>query len=113
MGQLVWNGDAFYEHIQTRAAGAMADALPEGVSAAAAQSRVDTGRYRDGWKAEPVSIDGDVVHGEIVNDAENTSGQFYSAYVSAGTSKMSGDFAHIAALDRAGAALMSKLGGVV
>ena len=111
-GTVNWTGANYLADVTAFVVSAMGDALAEGVTAAAAQSRVDTGRYRDGWQAEPVTVSGDVVRGQIINEAENPSGGYYAAYVSAGTSRMAGDFAHAAALDRAGATLEAKLGSL-
>jgi hypothetical protein len=70
---------------------------------------VRTGRYRDGWEATAPELSGTTVHGEIINEATNTSGQFYALYVSAGTSRMDGDFAHAAALDTAAVHLVEYI----
>lgn len=111
-GSVNWTGDRYYSGVTAFVVSAMGESLDEGVTAGAAQSRVDTGRYQRGWQAEPVTVSGDVVHGRIINEAQNPSGGYYAAYVSAGTSRMAGDFAHAAALDRAGASLEAKLGSL-
>lgn len=102
MARIDWNG-ALYAQIVAGTVRGMARAEADGVAAARGQSRVDTGRYRDGWEAVAPVVQGDRVHGQIINDVE------YSRYVSAGTSRMSGDFAHAAALDAAG----SRLAGYI
>lgn len=109
MGRVDWQGEQFFNDIRDRAAAVMGDALQEGVAAAKDRSTVLTGNYRDHWEAGEIEVRGDVVHGEIINEAQNSSGGFYGGYRSAGTTRMTGDFAHIAALDAAGVALVAGL----
>lgn len=105
-----WRGDAVYGQIVAGTIRAMRRATEDGVRyGAQPQSRVLTGRYRREWRAEEPVLNGTTVHGEIVNEATNDSGQFYGAYVSAGTSKMAGDFAHAAALDTAATRLVGYI----
>lgn len=99
MARVDWRGAELFGQIAAAAIRGMARAEDDGVDAARGQSRVRTGRYRDGWEAQPPRVDGDTVRGQIVNEVE------YSRWVSAGTSRMEGDFAHAAALDTAGARL--------
>lgn len=109
MSAFEWNSDAFIAEVESEVVGLLHTALGTGVEAARGRSRVRTGRYRDGWQEGVVEVRGSLVHGEIINECENTSGGMYARYVSAGTSRMQGDFAHAAALDAAATALRDGL----
>ena len=103
MGVVNWTGAAVFDEIAAGTVRGMKRAETDGVDAAKAQSKVDTGFYRSQWREREPVLQGDTVHGGIDNDAD------YSRWVSGGTSRQEGDFAHAAALDTAASRLVGYI----
>ena len=103
MGTLDWRGDAVYDEIVGGTMRGMKRAETDGVEAAKARSKVDTGFYQSQWHEREPELRGDTVSGGIDNDAD------YSRWVSGGTTRQEGDFAHAAALDTAASRLVGYI----
>lgn len=110
MAGVEWRGQNVYDLIAQETISAMKTSMEAGADAGRAQSRLGpTGRYQAGWEASEPTLNGTTIHGEIFNEAAGDDGHMYARYPSAGTSKMAGDFAHAAALDRAASDLVPQI----